>query len=384
MKTLEGAAWLHALLLERAIKRGRKQAASSQGRAAKPAVGGRTGRRASSPERRGRGADRLQSWDPEACGTDPAEIDGWKRACEAWNAKAQPWDPDEDAEIEASMDEEGLRPSQVVDIGEPQGVFHRSLESYLRAHLPDFKADDLSELHVGARKISPGTCTETYNVVTHIYGFIIHYTDRMYSHIRNANNWAMIIAGDRNLSAARQHLRRLMTRLGHEITALPADEADQARAFLRTEPEAQAIFELLRPVRPTAQPNEDEEGAAPFPQLSDLQVAGVMQRGKERSWDTRRERGVPWRSDVFEYIRDNYVEWIPGLTSEHLKAADGVLWAQFMKRKSADGLPPWLDVPTEAEARMRRLPDAAHRLRREGLREFWREESAKRRALGLK
>lgn len=74
----------------------------------------------------------------------------------------------------------------------------------------------------------------------------------------------------------------------------------------------------------------------------------------ENQWKTRRERGLPWKQDVFEYVRDVYGSWIDRgtqegrpLTQADLKAVDEPLWQKFQQESSKRGVPEWLALPTD-------------------------------------
>lgn len=92
------------------------------------------------------------------------------------------------------------------------------------------------------------------------------------------------------------------------------------------------------------------EERPPLPELSAAQLEAIRQRARKAPWN---ERGDDKRSP-FEWVRDNYGEWIPGILQSHLKA-DPSLYRAFARRVSRKGLPEWLDVPTEDDARLRGL-----------------------------
>jgi hypothetical protein len=96
----------------------------------------------------------------------------------------------------------------------------------------------------------------------------------------------------------------------------------------------------------------------PLPELTPMQVQAVIKRGKERPWSKRPTH----RMDSFKWVADNYKEWIPGLLQSHLKVADPLLYHAFAKRMGRNGgLPNWLDVPSEADANLRKLTNPQER-----------------------
>lgn len=116
----------------------------------------------------------------------------------------------------------------------------------------------------------------------------------------------------------------------------------------------------------------------PVPTLSDEQLAAVRHRAQERPWNKRGSNPPT----PFEWVRDNYREWIPGLLQSHLKA-DPQLYGAFTQRVRREGLPSWLDVPTETDARLRNTTDPDERRRLLMARSWEAERSRRRREQGL-
>lgn len=112
---------------------------------------------------------------------------------------------------------------------------------------------------------------------------------------------------------------------------------------------ARAKGELLSSLPPAAM-------KPPLPELTAKQVAAIKQRAKDRPWAERPNR----RTTAFEWVRDNFAEWIPGLVQKHLKA-DHQLYDAFRVRVHREGLPDWLDVPSEADANLRSVTDPDER-----------------------
>ena len=112
-----------------------------------------------------------------------------------------------------------------------------------------------------------------------------------------------------------------------------------------------------------------------FRSLPRAEIEALLAHGKTHTWNTRVKRGFSYHTDVFEYVRDTYRHWIPGLTQELLFEADSSIESYYKKRKSEAGLPPWLFIPAGAEARDLVEADP----RRIVWREIERERSRKRR-----
>jgi hypothetical protein len=87
-----------------------------------------------------------------------------------------------------------------------------------------------------------------------------------------------------------------------------------------------------------------------LPELSEEAIAAIKARAKACPWS---ERAPSDKRNAFEWVRDNYGEWIPGLLQSHLRNVDLPLWQSFQTRLNRDGLPQWLDVPSQKKARER-------------------------------
>jgi hypothetical protein len=98
----------------------------------------------------------------------------------------------------------------------------------------------------------------------------------------------------------------------------------------------------------------------PLPQLAPKQIQAVLKRGEKRPWSARADDD---RRSPFEWIRDNYSEWIPGLLQSHLRSADFKLWQALQSRISGDGMPDWLDLPSKKEAHDRAIIDPEKKAR---------------------
>jgi len=96
----------------------------------------------------------------------------------------------------------------------------------------------------------------------------------------------------------------------------------------------------------------------PLPELTPMQIQAVIRCGKERPWSKRPTH----RMDSFKWVAENYGTWIPGLLQSHLWVADRPLFNAFATRmKREGGLPDWLDVPSKADAILRKVTDPQQR-----------------------
>jgi hypothetical protein len=62
----------------------------------------------------------------------------------------------------------------------------------------------------------------------------------------------------------------------------------------------------------------------PMPDLTSVEVAAVVARGKERPWSKR----PTYRMSAFEWVKDTYGDWIPGLLQSHPASIPGVEMAR--------------------------------------------------------
>jgi hypothetical protein len=91
------------------------------------------------------------------------------------------------------------------------------------------------------------------------------------------------------------------------------------------------------------------EGILPFPELSGAQLDEIKHKASEVPWALREHY---WMSP-FEWLKQHYGKWIPGMTQSHLRAADPQLYGAFIGRVQREGLPADLDIPTKSTARER-------------------------------
>jgi hypothetical protein len=110
--------------------------------------------------------------------------------------------------------------------------------------------------------------------------------------------------------------------------------------------------------------------------LSQAEIDAVLGHGRTHAWNRRTERGFPYHTDVFEYVRDTYGDWMPGITQELLFKADHSIERSYKTKKSVSGLPQWLFIPAGAQARDLLEADP----RRSAWREIERQRHRERRA----
>lgn len=84
----------------------------------------------------------------------------------------------------------------------------------------------------------------------------------------------------------------------------------------------------------------------PVRRLSEREIRAVIARGKQTPWSGR---DADEKRNAFEWTRDEYARWIPGLLQNHLRTADFALWQSLQTRIARDGRPDWLDVPSIKE-----------------------------------
>jgi hypothetical protein len=89
----------------------------------------------------------------------------------------------------------------------------------------------------------------------------------------------------------------------------------------------------------------------PVRELTSEEIEGVIAREKEKPWNERPQR----YTSPFEWVRDNYGQFIPGLRTSHLKIASPQLYNAFCRRVSREGRPEWLDVPSDKEHHLRKI-----------------------------
>lgn len=121
---------------------------------------------------------------------------------------------------------------------------------------------------------------------------------------------------------------------------------------------------------------EASQVGLPIPTLNSSQLNAIANRASEFSWANR---GKDKRSP-FEWVRDYYGEWIPGLLQSHLRTDPELYnaFAQAVRRRG--GSPPgWLDVPNEKDALLRNLTDPEARAKKLAVREWLTQRNRKRR-----
>lgn len=114
---------------------------------------------------------------------------------------------------------------------------------------------------------------------------------------------------------------------------------------------------------------------------------GVMDRLKEykpfidhvssNQWNKRQQRGLPWKMDVFDFIREVYGSWIKlGMVRSDLRALDKPLVNRLEQALQERELPEDIYFPTEAKAALLKIGDPEKQKERLIIREFERVKKA--------
>ena len=93
----------------------------------------------------------------------------------------------------------------------------------------------------------------------------------------------------------------------------------------------------------------------PLPSLSEKQISEISSICKK--WDKEKKL---YRGRVFDWVKDNFQSYIPGLLQSHLRANMN-LYRTFMKGIERNSLPDDLDVPNEPDANLRNEQDPTRR-----------------------
>jgi uncharacterized protein affecting Mg2+/Co2+ transport len=136
-------------------------------------------------------------------------------------------------------------------------------------------------------------------------------------------------------------------------------------------------WQLGGPVNEPISPDVDNFRAPepkPFKLLPDKAVAAFMEHAKSHQWNDRQEKGWPYHTNAFKFLHVTHGKFIPGLTRDLIAAGDDSLAKHLNRKISMEGLPPWLDLPTGAEAKLRAINDPIERGKVLGVREFFREQ----------
>lgn len=130
----------------------------------------------------------------------------------------------------------------------------------------------------------------------------------------------------------------------------------------------------------------------PYRRASQVELkenSDFIQYVKDNLWENRRDRGIAWRKDVFEFIEETYgrkavepmKDWIAeGMVQGDLIGLDDTLYRAYHERMARFGAPDGFTFPSQAQARLEAIDDPHERQKREIAREFFREHSAVYRA----
>lgn len=96
-------------------------------------------------------------------------------------------------------------------------------------------------------------------------------------------------------------------------------------------------------------------------------------------WVNRRDRGIPWRKDVFDFIEETYghkalafgmKNWIEeGMVQADLIGLDDKLYAAYHERVSRFGVPEGFNFPAQKDAALAAISDPLERFKKEVIRE---------------
>ena len=115
----------------------------------------------------------------------------------------------------------------------------------------------------------------------------------------------------------------------------------------------------------------------PVRRLGSNEIEAIRLQAKKHPWSGRPTH----RYSAFEWVQKYYGQWIPGLLQHHLKFDRSSLYEAFAKRVSREGLPEWLDLPTEDEAELRNEPDPLQRARILAVRRLGRDQKRAARSI---
>lgn len=109
----------------------------------------------------------------------------------------------------------------------------------------------------------------------------------------------------------------------------------------------------------------------PIRKLTSKEITAIERVAEKNPWSGR----PTYHYSPFKWVKEHYDRWVPGLLQHHLKMDRSSLYDAFAKRVKRDGLPEWLDVPTEGEAELRNTPDPVQRARILAVRRLGRDHS---------
>lgn len=114
-----------------------------------------------------------------------------------------------------------------------------------------------------------------------------------------------------------------------------------------------------------------------------------IQYVKDNLWENRRDRGISWRKDVFEFIEETYgrkavepmKDWISeGMVQGDLIGLDDMLYRAYHERMARFGAPDGFSFPSQAKANLDAITDPREKEKRLLMREFFKEHNAHYRA----
>jgi hypothetical protein len=111
------------------------------------------------------------------------------------------------------------------------------------------------------------------------------------------------------------------------------------------------------------------------------QTKEFQRHASENQWSTRRERGFPWRYNIFDFLRDVYSDWVErGMTQADLKNVDADAYRALRSRLDGkkEAFPDDFYIPTSREAALDRCETQEERERLLIVREYERERNVRR------
>jgi hypothetical protein len=111
-----------------------------------------------------------------------------------------------------------------------------------------------------------------------------------------------------------------------------------------------------------------------------------IQYVKNNLWENRRDRGISWRKNVFEFIDETYgskaeKNWIAeGMVQGDLLGLDDMLYDAYQERRARFGTPEGFHFPSKAQANLDKISDPREKEKKLLMREFFREHNAYYRA----
>jgi hypothetical protein len=168
-----------------------------------------------------------------------------------------------------------------------------------------------------------------------------------------------------------------------KLMELPEDDEvvqKQKRAIWR---EANNISRKIKSIssKETIKPEWDKS-AYPYARVKD--DPRFIEHAKNNQWADRRDNGYPWKMDVFQFIANEYGEWLDTgkMVQADLRSVDTKLYQEFHKRlANGVSMPTWLKLPTKADKVMADAKTPEEKRTIEVLRVYFRQQKKQQLAL---